>query len=229
METLLFVPGLLCGEPLFAPLFPHLEGRARSLVADVTRDDTIGGMARRVLSEAPPRFALCGLSMGGYVALEIMRLAPDRVSRLAILDSQARPVNEAGRKRGRDHLALAERGEFRGITPQLLPLFLHPDRLNDEKLTNEVQAMVGSVGRDAFLRQQKAILARPDSRPQLPGIACQTLVLAGREDAMTPPEVQLEMAMAIPKATLVLLPQCGHLSPMERPEAVATQLLAWLA
>ena len=127
-----------------------------------------------------------------------------------------------------EHLSQEEIDHLLGVTPRLLPLFVHADALADPAVTGTVQAMAESTGKDGFLRQQTAILGRPDSRPDLRAIACPTLVLAGREDQITPPELQLEMAAAIPDATLVLLPRCGHLSPLERPDAVTRQLLAWL-
>lgn len=227
-DEIVLLPGLLCDHRLFQAQIPALAARAELMVADLTRDASIPAMAARVLAEAPPRFALAGLSMGGYVALEIMRQAPARVTRLALIDSQARPDSEETRARRRGLMQLAEKGEFQGVSPRLLPLFIHRDRLGDTALTQTVQTMALSVGKDAFLRQQTAIMARADSRPHLPAIRCPTLVLAGREDVVTPPELQIEMAAAIPDATLVLLPRCGHLAPLERPEAVTRQLLTWL-
>jgi pimeloyl-ACP methyl ester carboxylesterase len=227
-DEIVLLPGLLCDHRLFQAQTPVLAARAEVTVPDLTRDTSIPAMAARVLAEAPPRFALVGLSMGGYVALEILRQAPLRVTRLALLDSQARADSEETRARRRGLMQLAEKGEFQGVSPRLLPLFIHRDRLGDATLTHMVQTMALSIGKDAFLRQQTAIMARVDSRPHLAAIRCPTLILAGREDAVTPPEVQVEMAQAIPNATLVLLPRCGHLAPLERPEAVTRQLLAWL-
>jgi pimeloyl-ACP methyl ester carboxylesterase len=227
-DEIVLLPGLLCDHRLFQAQIPALVARAEVMVPDLTRDASIAAMAERVLAEAPRRFALAGLSMGGYVALEILRRAPERVTRLALLDSQARADSEETRARRRGLMQLAEKGEFQGVSPRLLPLFIHRDRLSDPGLTDIVQGMAQSVGKDAFLRQQTAIMARPDSRPGLAAIRCPTLVLAGREDAVTPPELQLEMAAAIPNASLVLLPRCGHLAPLERPEVVTRQLLAWL-
>ena len=197
-------------------------------MADLTGADTIAGLAAQVLETAPARFALIGLSMGGYVAFEILRRAPERVTRLALLDTQARADSATASARRHQLMALAEQGAFRGVTPRLLPLFIHPDRLQDAELCATVQAMAEDTGKEGFLRQQTAILGRPDSRPGLPAIACPTLILAGRDDAVTPPKLQLEMATLIPDATLVLIPRCGHLAPLERPEAVTRQLLAWL-
>lgn len=226
--TILLLPGLLCDRRLFGAQLPTLAAVADTLVADLTRDAGIPAMAERALAAAPRHFALLGLSMGGYVAFEILRRAPERVTRLALLSSQARADTEEALARRRGLMALAEKGEFKGVSPRLLPLFVHRDRLGDPALTATILAMAESVGKEGFLRQQEAIMGRPDSRPGLGAIACPTLVLAGREDAVTPPERQIEMAEAIPEATLVLLPRCGHMAPLERPEAVTAQLLAWL-
>lgn len=227
-ENIVLLPGLLCDQRLFAAQLPALAAQAEVIVPDLTRDTSIAAMAERVLGAAPPRFALAGLSMGGYVAFEIMRRAPERVSRLALIDTQARPDTEEATARRRGLIDLAEKGEFKGVTPRLLPMFIHADLLNDPAVTGTVQAMAESVGKDGFIRQQQAIMDRPDSRPGLAAITCPTLVLAGREDVVTPVELQLEMARAIPEASLVLLPRCGHLAPIERPAAVTRQLLAWL-
>jgi pimeloyl-ACP methyl ester carboxylesterase len=226
---LLLLPGLLLDERLYAAQLEALAAAAAPQVMDLTRDDSIASMATRVLAAAPERFALCGLSMGGYVAFEIMRRAPERVVRLALLDTQARPDSDEARARRHDLMALAERGDFAGATARLLPLFVHPDRRADPALAGTIAAMADAVGGDAFLRQQRAILHRIDSRPGLAQIACPTLVLTGRQDLLTPVEVHLEIAAAIPAATLVVLPRCGHLSPLEQPAMVSAQLAAWLA
>ncbi len=224
---LVLLPGLLLDERLYAAQIAALGAQATPQVADLTRDDSIAAMARRVLAAAPERFALCGLSMGGYVAFEIMRRAPERVTRLALLDTQARPDSDEARTRRLDLIALAERGDFAAATQRLLPLFVHPDRRGALQAT--VSAMAEQVGRDAFLRQQTAILNRVDCRPGLAAIACPTLVMTGRQDLLTPLEVHLEIAAAIPAATLVVLPHCGHLTPLEQPAMVNAQLAAWLA
>jgi pimeloyl-ACP methyl ester carboxylesterase len=228
-ETVVLLPGLLCDQRLFAPQLPALAGVADPVVPDLSQDDSIAGMATRALAMVEAeRFALVSLSMGGYVALEIMRRAPERVTRLALLDAQARPDTEEAKARRRGLMAQSEKGEFRGVTSRLMPLLIHSDRLGDAGLTGTIQAMAESIGKEGFLRQQRAILDRPDSRPLLPGIACPTLILAGREDAITPLEAQLELAQAIPQATLILLPRCGHLASLEWPEEVTRQLLLWL-
>ncbi len=227
-EPLVLLPGLLCDQLLFAPQLPALASLRQVLIPDLTQDDSIEGMARRVLDTAPDRFALAGLSMGGYVALEIMRLAPERVSRLALLDTRARSDTPEETARRRGLLELSAKGEFRGVTPRLLPLLIHPDRLADDALTGVVMAMAEAVGREGFFRQQQALIAREDRRDLLGTIAVPTLVLCGREDALTPLAMHLELAAAIREATLVVIPNCGHLAPLERPQAVTRQLLGWL-
>lgn len=128
----------------------------------------------------------------------------------------------------RDLLALAEQGKFNGISPRLLPTFLHPDRMADEALTQAVMAMAAAVGRDAFIRQQKAIMARPDNLSLLPAIRVPTLVICGRQDRATPLEMSAEMAAGIAGARLCIIEECGHLASMERPHAVTALMRDWL-
>lgn len=226
---LLLLPGLLCDAALWAPQRAALADIAETAVADLTRHDSVAGMAEAALAGAPDRFALAGLSMGGYVALEIIRRAPERVTRLALLDTSARPDSDEASRRRRGLIALSRAGRFKGVTPRLLPSLVHPDRLDDAPLTEVVMAMAERVGQAAFIRQQTAIMTRPDSRPGLPAIACPTLVLCGRDDTLTPPALSEEMAGAIPGATLELVESCGHLSTLERPEEVNRALHQWLA
>jgi pimeloyl-ACP methyl ester carboxylesterase len=227
--TLILLPGLLCDDALWQPQIERFGTHVDIRVADLTRDDTLRGMAGRVLAGAPPRFALAGLSMGGYVAQEILREAPGRVSRVALLDSSARPDSAEQTARRKALIQLAQTGKFKGVTPRLLPLLIHPGRLVDRALTGTVMAMAERVGQAAFLRQQNAILKRPDGRPDLPRIGCPALIVCGRQDALTPPALSREIAEAIPDARLVELDECGHLSSLEQPEAVNSALEAWLA
>ncbi len=227
-ETLLFMPGLLCDGRLWRDQIAALAGRVRPQVADLASDDSLDAMARRALDATPDRFALCGLSMGGYAALAVMRLAQRRVTRLCLMDTSARPDTPEQSRRRRGLMALAARSRFRGVTPRLLPQLLHPDRLADAALCAEVVAMAERVGRPAFLRQQRAILNRPDSRPDLAGIGVPTLVAVGSGDALTPPELAEEMAERISGAVLRVIPDAGHLPPLETPPAVNELLRAWL-
>lgn len=225
---LVLVPGMLCDAALWAHQIGHMEDIAECHVGDTRSDDTIAGMARTILHAAPMRFALAGLSMGGIVAFEIMRQAPERVVRLALLDTSATPDSEAGRQRRLDLMKLAEIGEFVGVAPRLLPHFVHPDRLQDGTLTDAIMEMTRRVGKDAFLRQQSALMGRADSRPSLSAIGVPALVLCGRDDAMTPLARHTEIADAIPKARLAIVEDSGHLSTMERPQAVTALLRDWM-
>jgi pimeloyl-ACP methyl ester carboxylesterase len=229
MTPLVLVPGLLCDPLLWAPQVAGLGEVADCWIADVTRADTMRDMAASVLAAAPfERFALAGLSMGGYVALEIIRQAPDRVTHLALLDTTARADTPEQKTRREALIELSARGRFMGVTEQLLPLLIHRDRLTDRGLVATVKSMARNVGQPAFVRQQRAIMGRADSLPLLGSIACPTLVVCGRDDALIPPPRSEEMAGAIPGAKLELVDACGHLSSIERPAAVNAAMQAWL-
>jgi pimeloyl-ACP methyl ester carboxylesterase len=227
---LVFVPGLLCDALLWKAQIEALQGEFKCWVADHTRSNTMSGVAADVLRDAPfARFALAGLSMGGYVALEIMRQAPQRVDRLALLDTSARADTPNQLEKRRGLISLARRGRFIGVTHALLPLYIHPSRVKDEKLVTTVKEMARNIGQDAFIRQEEAIMSRADSLPLLTTIACPTVVLCGRQDAIAPPARHEEMAKGIPGATLRVIEECGHLSTLERPSEVSLALRAWLS
>ena len=226
---LLLVPGLLCTERLWREQVTALADLAEVTVTRAQREHaSLGAIAEAILAAAPAQFALAGLSFGGYVAFEVLRRAPGRVARLALLNTSARPDDAARRRLRREQIALTGAGRFLGMSERLAKGFLHPDRQGDRRLVADVVAMAREVGREGFVRQQTAILRRPDSRPLLPGIACPTLVLTGRQDALLPLAVHQEMAAAIPGAELAVLENCGHLSPMERPAEVNLALRRWL-
>lgn len=225
---LILVPGLLCSAALWRPQIEALSGIADIAVADHARDRSMAAIADRLLAHAPARFALAGLSLGGYVALAVVRQAPERVERLALLATSARADSPAERQRRRDFLALAARGKFRGVTERLLPSLIHPSRLSDQALVQTIFQMADEIGEAGFVNQQTAIMSRDDSRPDLPAIRCPTLVLCGREDAIRPLALHEEMAAAIPGARLCVLDETGHLPTLERPAAVNAALAEWL-
>lgn len=226
---LVLVPGLLCSARLYSPQVAALWRFGGVGVADHRQGDEIGAVAARILAEAPPRFALAGLSFGGYLAFELMRRAPDRIERLALLDTSARPDTPEQTAARYAFIEMAEQGRFPEVVETLTPRFLQASRREEPALKEILHAMATDVGPAAFVRQQKAIISRPDSRPSLPQIRCPTLVLTGEHDDLTTPELAQEIAGAIPGAELVIIPDCGHLSTIERPEAVNAALADWLS
>jgi pimeloyl-ACP methyl ester carboxylesterase len=227
-ETLVLIPGLGNTRRLYEPQIAALSADRTIIVADHARDDSIRDMAARLLESVPGRFALAGLSMGGYVALEVLRQAPERVERLALLDTSARPDAPEATQDREALIALAEVGHFEDINSKLWPRLVHPRRQQDQDLRAVVEAMMREVGAEAFIRQQKAIMGRQDSRPMLSSIEIPTLVLVGEADAITPPEIAREIAEMIEWASLVVVPGAGHLSTLERPEPVTQALRLWL-
>jgi len=226
---ILLVPGLLCTARLYSEQVAALWSLGPVTVADHTRDDGMNAIARRILSTAPPRFALAGLSMGGYIALTIVRLAPERVARLALLDTSARPDVPQQTERRLSQIALAESGKLGEVSQALWPLFVHRDRQQDQSLKQAALGMAEQTGAEAFVRQQKAIMGRPDARPLLAAIKCPTLMLVGDGDVLTPLALAEEIVAGIPGSRLAVIPDSGHLSTMERPEAVNRALVAWMA
>jgi pimeloyl-ACP methyl ester carboxylesterase len=225
---IVLVPGLLATARLYAEQIPALWRLGAVTVADHTRDDSMAAIAQRILADAPPRFALAGLSMGGYVALEIVRQARERVARLALLDTSARPDPPDVSERRRRQIVLAQDGRFGAVADMQFPLLVHRARLDDERLQTLVRLMADETGVEAFVRQQTAIIGRADSRPDLPGIACPTLVVVGDGDNLIPPEHSAEIADGIPGARLVTVAEYGHLSTLERPAQVTAALTEWL-
>ncbi|MDH5187804.1 MAG: alpha/beta hydrolase [Rhodospirillaceae bacterium] len=228
-NKLILIPGLLNDERLWAHQVSALGDVADVEVADITREDNIPDLARAVLRRAPEKFSLAGLSMGGYVAQEIMRQEPNRIERLALVDTSARADTPEQTKRRKSMMELATHGKFRGVTPMLLPNLVHPDHVNKPGIGDVVLQMAENIGKDAFLRQQTALMHRVDSRPDLKNINCPTLILCGREDMLTPPEIHQEMADGIgDSATLVVVEHSGHLAPLEQPEAVNNAFRKWM-
>ena len=228
MEDLVLLPGLLCDDALWQAQSTALAPRFKVQVARLDKGETVAEVAGHVLAAAPPRFALAGLSLGGYIAFEIIRQAPARVSRLALLDTSARPDDAEKRRRRRGLIELAQKGRFKGVTPRLIPSLIGPAAQDDPEIVTTILEMAGRLGRDGFIRQQNAILSRPDSRPDLSAINCPTLVAVGALDQLTPPALSAEMAAAIPGARLHVFEDCGHLPPLERPDETTAVLDEWL-
>jgi pimeloyl-ACP methyl ester carboxylesterase len=222
VQSLVFVPGLLCDELLWSHQVRHLRDLADCRVADVTGADTIDGLARAVLAQAPPRFALAGLSMA------IMAMAPERVERLALISTSARADTAEQTARRRRLIAVAESGRFAEVTPLLLPALLHPDRVSEPGLVAQMSAMAANVGLAGFLRQVNAVIGRPDRLPDLAHYRLPSVVIVGREDAVTTLDMGQEMADRIPNSRFAVIEECGHISTLERPQAVTALMRQWL-
>jgi pimeloyl-ACP methyl ester carboxylesterase len=231
METtmpVVLVPGLACSPRIYAPVVPQLWSFGPVMIATHTRDANMGAIARRILADAPPRFALAGHSMGGYIALEIMRHAPERVIKLALMNTRARTDAPEATARRQSQIARAKSGDYAGVLDDLFLAFVQPSRHGDVALRQLVRTMGEEVGAEAFIRQQTAIMARPDLRGMLSSISCPTLVLTSDQDATVPPALSAEIAEAIPGAKLTIIPDCGHLCQLEQPQATADALVEWL-
>ncbi len=227
-KPLILLPGLLCDAALWQHQTTHLADLCDVTVGNLTEDSSISAIAERVLATGPDRFCLAGLSMGGYVAQEIMRQAPERVERLALVDTSARPDTPEQTRTRRELIRLSKIGKFKGVTPRLLPNLIHPGRLHDPTVADVVLGMAARVGQEAFARQQAAIMTRVDGRGDLAAIRIPTLIICGRQDLLTPPALHQEMAVAIHGAKLLVVEDCGHLAPLERPVEVTAALRAWL-
>lgn len=228
LKPLVLLPGLRCDSRLWRDVVSGLADIVAPLVADLAHDDSVALLARRTLAAAPERFALAGLSMGGYVALEIMRQAPGRVTHLALFDTSARPDTDERKATRRAEMDVVRQGKGALVSRNSLPGLLAPQHLKTP-LAEEVHEMAMRVSDAAYLRQQEAIMSRPDSRPLLKDIAVPTLIGVGALDALTPPALAEELAAGIAEAELTLFPESGHLPTMEAPEAVIAAMRRWLA
>jgi pimeloyl-ACP methyl ester carboxylesterase len=226
---LILIPGLLCTGNLFAPQLLGLRDVATMTVAAHRQHDTLAAIAAAILATAPPHFALAGLSMGGYIAFEMIRQAPHRVTRLALLDTSARADRPEQTSRRAELLTLARAEGLAAVNRELLPLLVHPRRTSDVALCAVIDEMAVATGVDAFARQQAAIMGRPDNRPFLAEIRVPTMIIVGAEDALTPVKVHEEMQAGIAGSTLHVVPDCGHLSTLEAPATVTALLAQWLA
>jgi len=226
---LVLIPGLMCTRALFAQQIAGLADLAEISVADHSTADSMAGIGKAILAAAPEPFALAGLSMGGAIALEIMRQAPGRVWKLALLDTNAGLDSAAITAARRGFIEMARQGRFMAITlDHLLPRLIHPARLADKALVETVLRMAEDTGAEVFIRQETALIDRPDSLPSLGAIRCPSLVVVGAEDILTPPERAKEIAGGIPGARLEIVPDCAHLSTLEQPAGVTRLLRDWL-
>ncbi len=227
--TLVLVPGLLCTREVYAPQIEALADAVDIVVADHTRQSAMPAIAAAILEELPERFVLAGLSMGGYVALEIMRQQPERVQALALIDTNARADTPEQTEFRRTQIAQARREGIAPVIEQLIPRFVDESRHGEKDLLDTVRRMAADTGVDVFERQQNAIIGRVDSRPSLERISCPSVVIVGDRDKSSLPELSEEMAAGIPGAKLEVIAECGHLSTLERPAEVNAVLKRLLA
>jgi pimeloyl-ACP methyl ester carboxylesterase len=227
-SPLVLLPGLLNTARLWRYQVETLSDIADATIPELWHHDSMAAIAQSVLAAAPPTFALCGFSMGGYVAFEIFRRAPERVERLALMDTQAAPDSPEAARRRHDFIEQTRIGRFHGVHPKLLPQLVHPSRVEDPEVTQPILDMATEVGGDGFIRQHTAILGRADSRPLLVDIEVPTVVMAGRDDQPTPLHRAEEMAADIANARLVVFERCGHMAPLEKPAEVSAELRRWL-
>jgi pimeloyl-ACP methyl ester carboxylesterase len=231
---LVLLPGLVCDETVWAHAREALGARAPVSIAEYGLLDRLGVMAEHVLASAPPQFALAGHSMGGRVALEVMRRAPERVTAIALLDTAVRPLadGEAGEREAAERhalLAIARERGMAAMAERWVQGMVWPPRLSDAELVRSVVEMFARKSPAVFAAQIRALLARPDATPLLGGIRCPALVLCGAEDSWSTAAGHREIAAAIPGSRLVLVPECGHMCTLERPQAVTRALLDWHA
>jgi pimeloyl-ACP methyl ester carboxylesterase len=225
---IVLIPGLLASPRLYAEQIPELWRLGPVTVATHTRDDSMGGIADRILGSAPARFALAGLSMGGYICFEILRRAPERIAKLVLLDTSARADAPEQSEQRRSQIEMARSGRLGEVADALFPKLVHARRWGDEALRRVWRDMVQEVGAEGFINQQTAIMGRPDSRPGLGAIRCPTLMIVGDGDVLTPPERAEEIVQGIPGARLGLIRESGHLSTLEQPAAVTKSMVKFL-
>jgi pimeloyl-ACP methyl ester carboxylesterase len=233
MEPLVLLPGLLCDEAVWQGQIDALRGVAECVCMDWGRLDSLLAMAERVLRLAPERFSLVGHSMGGRVAFQVMRLAPQRVTRLALFNTGADPkppgaAGEAEERKRRALLHIAKERGMRAMALEWLPGMMKPGRMADAALVESIVSMIARKTPEIYEAQMMALLGRPDAWPVLRQIACPTLLLSGREDGWSPPARHEEMAAAIPDSRVVIVEDSGHMAPMEQPGAVSAAMLEWL-
>jgi pimeloyl-ACP methyl ester carboxylesterase len=225
---LLLLPGLLNDAELWRDQISGLADVARCRVADLTHGESLRDLAEQVLADAEPTFALAGFSMGGYVAQEIARIAPERIQRLALIDTAIRAdTPERAAQRRAVNAAASHEGAFLGVADRLMASYVDASRLGDKDLTGRIQAMTQRLGREVFLRQNG--MPREDGEAALRALRCPIVIICGEHDAITPLAGQHEMAHAIGCTHMAVIPDAGHMTPMEAPEAVNAALRRWLA
>lgn len=226
---ILLVPGLNCTAEIYAHHVPALWQFGPVTIANHTQGSSMPEIAASILGNAPPQFALVGFSMGGYLAFEMLRQARERVLKLGLLDTSARPDTPEAAEKRRSAIALTKQGKFNLAVAQSFPNAVHPDHVNDATLKALHVRMATANGGETYIRQQTAIIGRPDSRPELGAIDVPTLIIVGDKDAITVPDAAREMAAGIPDARLIVVPRAGHMALVEQHATVTAELVEWAA
>ena len=223
---LVLLPGLMCDDALWDHVAPQLAETATLHFGDLFQDDSIAGMAARVLDNATDAFAIAGFSMGGYIAREVAMTAPARVIRLALMNTSALGSSEQVLERNRRVLRILDERPFTGLAPASIRAALHPDRHGDTGLIDHIQTMARRLGGDVFRRQMS--LVRQDGHERLGEINCPTLIVTSDSDILRKTVDSERLAAGIPNARLELIGHCGHMTPLEQPDRLAALLLDWL-
>lgn len=227
LPDLILLPGTMCDARLWADMTPLLTPHATLHHGDLSQDETIAAIARRVLADAPEKFHLCGFSMGGYVAREIALMAPDRVQTLVLVNTSSAGIAADAMARRQDMAKLLAGRPFPGLTRANLRKSVHPARADDTALLERIQEMAVSLGGEVFARQLR--LPRGDGRESLARIECPTLVVAARDDKLRTLDESRTLADGIPGARLEVIEDCGHMTPFERPDILAKLLIDWIS
>jgi pimeloyl-ACP methyl ester carboxylesterase len=227
---LILLPGLASDATMWRDQLTALPPALRPHVTDVhARHDTIEAMAAALLAEHPGELLLCGASMGGIVAMEVLRQAPGRIRGAALLGTNARPETDDMRQLRENAIQLFEQGRAAEVIRANVTFAFHASRVRDASLTETYLDFVLAAGAGQLVRQNRAIMSRPDARQHLPQARCPVLVMCGDSDQLTPLECSREIAALIPGAELVVVPECGHMLTMEQPQVVNARLKQWLA
>ena len=229
MTPLVLIPGMMCDARLFAPQLAELSAGRTVMVADISGADTIAALASRVLSDAPSRMALAGLSMGGIVAMDMLRQAPERIERVALMDTNHRAETPDRQALRGPQVERVFAGALRQVLiEEMKPLYLAPENRNDESILGCALDMAMALGPDVFARQSAALRSRPDQSETLRAARIPSLVLCGEHDSLCPVERHREMVELLPSARLEIIAGAGHLSTLERPAETTEALRNWL-
>lgn len=230
---LVCVPGLMCDHTVWEPLFPYLSSTSATHVVDHGHADSLEQMAVQLLKDAPAEFLIAGHSMGARVALEVVRLAPERIAGVALLDTGYLPKasGTAGEEEVGKRLKLLHKAQTQGVRAmahEWVQGMVHPDRLADEALIERILTMFERKDAEIFAKQIHALIHRPDATKVLSSLQVPTLILCGQQDAWSPPSQHEAMHQLAPQAVLEVIAHAGHMAPMEMPSEVAAAMLRWL-